>query len=339
VPDGLSIIDKEQGMKTIQIPNTPYEATRIGYGCMAIGGGWDTAPLTAETRARGLAAVRAALDEGINFYDHADIYARGKSEEVFAGIWQERPGLRPQIIVQSKCGIRFAGDGGPDAPSRFDFSYEHIINSVNGSLKRLQTDYLDILLLHRPDALVEPQEVARAFDDLQQSGKVRFFGVSDHTAAQIELLRRYVRQPFVLNQLEINIIHTHLFDEGIVFNNENLPQPIRNEGTLEYCRLHDILIQAWSPLARGLLSGRQPEMPDVRTDKAAELVAQLAQEKGVSPEAIIIAWLLRHPAPIQPVIGTTNPARIHAACEADHVTLTREEWYRLYIAGRGNTMP
>jgi predicted oxidoreductase len=326
-------------MKTIKIPNTPYVATRIAYGCMGIGGSWDPTPPSAENRQRGLAAVRAALDEGINFYDHADIYGRGKSEDVFSGIWQERPGLRQQIIVQSKCGIRFAGDGGPNAPGRFDFSYEHIISAVNGSLHRLHTDYLDILLLHRPDALVEPEEVARAFDELQQSGKVRFFGVSDHTAAQIELLRRYVRQPFVLNQLEINIIHTHLFDEGIIFNNENLPQPVRNEGTFEYCRQHDILIQAWSPLARGLLSGKPLTSPDARISQTADLVAALAKAKGVSREAIVIAWLLRHPAPIQPVIGVTNPARIHAACEADSVTLSREEWYRLYIAGRGAALP
>jgi predicted oxidoreductase len=326
-------------MKTQNIGAAALEASRIAYGCMQIGGGWDAAPPTSQQRENGLKAVWAALDEGINFFDHADIYCRGKSEEVFAGIWKERPGLRDKILVQTKCGIRFGGDPHPSSPARYDFSYAHITASVDAALQRLQTDYLDILLLHRPDALVEPEEVAQAFSELHQSGKVRFFGVSNHTAAQIELLARFLDQPLVANQLELSLLHTHLLDEGIVSNQDNPPHPVRNHGTLEYCRLHNITIQAWGPLAYGRLSGRKLENPNDTEQKAAALVEEMAQAKSVSREAILVAWLLRHPARIQPVIGTTQPARIRAACQADRVELTREEWYALFTAGRGGALP
>ena len=326
-------------MNTLHLPNTSLEASRIAYGCMNLGGGWGREPLTEPTKQAALAAIRAALEQGLNFFDHADIYCRGKSEEIFALIWQEQPGLRDRVILQTKCGIRFEGDPDGRAPGRYDFSYAHILNSVEGSLKRLKTDYLDILLLHRPDALVAPEEVARAFDELHTSGKVRFFGVSNHTAAQIELLRKYVRQPLVVNQVELSLLHSQLIDAGIVFNQTQPPGPMHNEGTLEYCRLHDITLQAWGPLASGAVigSGRGP-LSDAAKNVSA-LAADLAREKNVSPEAIALVWLLRHPARIQPIIGTTNPARIRAACEADRVELTREEWYRLFIAGRGALVP
>ena len=326
-------------MKTLRIANTPLEVSRIAYGCMNLGGGWDREPLTEPTRRAALAAIRAALEQGVNFFDHADIYCRGKSEEVFSLIWQEVPGLRERVVVQTKCGIRFEGDPDDGAPGRYDFSYAHIIQSVEGSLRRLETDYLDILLLHRPDALVGPEEVARAFDALSQSGKVRFFGVSNHTAAQIALLQKYVRQPLVVNQLELSLLHSQLIDAGIVFNQTQPPGPMRNEGTLEYCHLHGITLQAWGPLASGAVVGAGPEPLSEAARQVSAAVADLAREKNVSPEAIAIAWLLRHPAKIQPIIGTTNPARIRVACEADGVALTREEWYRLFIAGRGGPLP
>jgi len=326
-------------MNTQAIANSDLNVTRIAYGCMPLGGSWDAAPLQPQTRQKAMAAVHAALDAGINFYDHADIYCRGKSEEVFADIWTEMPNLREKILVQSKCGIRFEGDPDPGFTQRFDFSYEHIMNSVEGSLKRLKTDYLDVLLLHRPDPLVEPEEVARAFDALHTAGKVRHFGVSNHTAAQIELLRKFVTRPLVFNQVELSIVHAHLFDEGVIFNQDMPNRPVRNHGTIEYCRQHDITLQAWAPLAKGRLSGAaKTGLSDVET-KTAFVVADLAQQKNVGPEAILIAWILRHPARIQPVIGTTNPERIQACCQADGITLTREEWYRLYIAGRGERLP
>lgn len=318
-------------MKTCLLGTSDLNVSQIGYGTMGIGGSWDDAPLTDSVRKAAMQVVRTALDAGINFFDHADIYCKGKSEEVFAELWKDSPHLRQQLYLQTKCGIRF----GP--PHRFDFSYEHIIASVEGSLKRLQTDYLDVLLLHRPDPLVEPEEVARAFDELHKTGKVRWFGVSNHTAAAMELLQKYLNQPIVVNQVEFNIIHPHLLDESIVFNQNN-PRLTRNEGAIEYCRLHNITLQAWAPFAQGKLSGKA-RPSDAHIQKTADLVAQMAAEKGVSPEAIMIAWILRHPAQIQPLPGTTNPARLLAACEAEKVSLTREEWYGLFVAGRGENLP
>jgi predicted oxidoreductase len=325
-------------MNTQPLGSSNLQVTRIAYGCMPLGGSWDDAPLADQTRRAAMASIRAALDCGIAFFDHADIYCRGKSEEVFSGIWQEVPRLRQQVVLQSKCGLRFGGEPDAATPFRYDFSHAHILRSVEGSLRRLKTDYLDVLLLHRPDPLVEPDEVARAFDELHAAGKVRWFGVSNHTAAQIELLRRSVRQPLVANQLAFNVIHTQLLDEGVVFNQDN-PRLTRNEGTIEYCRLHHITLQAWGPLAWGRLTGKPGDAPSERITKAAEVVSTMARDKGVSGEAILVAWILRHPARIQPVIGTTNPERIRAACQADEVALTREEWYRLYVAGRGENLP
>lgn len=325
-------------MKTQTLGVSDLQVTRIAYGCMPLGGSWDKSPLTAQTRKEAMASVHAALAQGINFFDHADIYCRGKSEEVFAGIWQEVPSLRQKIILQSKCGIRFPDDPVPGYPQRFDFSYEHILEAVEGSLKRLQTDYLDLLLLHRPDPLVEPEEVARAFDELHQAGKVRWFGVSNETAAQMDLLRHFLRQPIVANQVAFNVIHTHMLDEGIIFNQDN-PKLARNEGAIEYCRLHNITLQAWGSLAWGMLTGRKSDEPSEKITKTSAIVAELAKQKGVSGEAILVAWVLRHPAKVQAIIGTTHPGRIANACQADGVELTREEWYRLFDAGRGEDLP
>jgi predicted oxidoreductase len=319
-------------MQTYSLGVSDLNVSQIGYGAMSIGGSWDDTPLTDSIRKSAMQTLRTTLDAGINFYDHADIYCNGKSEEAFAELWKDTPHLRQQIYLQTKCGIRF----GP--PHRFDFSYEHIIASVEGSLKRLQTDYLDVLLLHRPDPLVEPEEVARAFDELKNSGKVRWFGVSNHAAAQMELLRKYLNQPIVANQVEFNLIHIHMLDEGILFNQNN-SRLARNEGVIEYCRLHNITLQAWAPLATGRLTGKPRPNDGAHIQKTADLVARMASEKGVRPEAILIAWILRHPARIQPLPGTTNPERILAACEAVKVNLTREEWYGLFSAGRGEALP
>lgn len=320
-------------MKTFRLGKSDLNVTRIGYGTMMIGGSWDDAPLTDTVRASAMKVVHTALDAGINFFDHADIYSKGKSEEVFADLWKDAPSLRQKIYLQSKCGIRFA-----PPLHRFDFSYEHIIASVEGSLKRLQTDYLDVLLLHRPDPLVEPEEVARAFDELKRAGKVRWFGVSNHTAGQIELLQHHLDMPLVTNQVEFNLIHTHLLDAGIIANQNN-PRLARNHDLIEYCRLNEITLQAWSPLARGYLSGNSAPDDSPNIQESAKVVAEMAEEKGVSREAIVIAWILRHPAGIQPLPGTTNPERLLAACEADDVELSREDWYRLFLAGRGEALP
>ncbi len=327
-------------MKTIQLGSTPLEISRIAYGCMGMGGSWDRAtPLSELTKREAVRAIRTALDEGINFFDHADIYCWGKSEAAFAAIWTEAPELREKIIIQSKCGIVMEGARPESTVGQFDFSHEHITRSVEGSLHRLQTDYLDVLLLHRPDPLVEPEEVARAFDDLHASGKVRYFGVSNHTAAQLRYLKHSLNQPIVANQLEVSLLHLHLIDEGVVFNQNRPERVLRGEGTLEYCRQHNITIQAWGPLKSGAVITGVDDPPSQAARDVARHVAELAQAKGVSSEAIALAWLLKHPAKMQAIIGTTKPERIKAACEADGVELTRDEWYRLFIAGRGDQMP
>jgi predicted oxidoreductase len=326
-------------MKTLAIKGMKAQVTRIAYGCMGIGGTWDAAPLSEQTRKEALASVRAALDSGINFFDHADIYCRTKSEEAFAQLWKDRPGLRPSVFVQSKCGIRFEDDPRPGAPQRYDFSEEHIVRSVEGSLRRLGTDYLDVLLLHRPDPLGEPEEVARAFDQLAKKGKVRFFGVSNHSADQIELLKRWVRQPLLFNQLEVSVLHHQLIGSAVIVNQEELARPSHGEGTLEYCMLHDITIQAWSPLAHGAFARAAAGQGDERSRAVVALAQAMAKEKNVSLDAVLVAWILRHPAHIQPIIGTTKPERIAEACQADGVELSREEWYRLFAAARGAKMP
>ena len=324
-------------MKTYTIPQTDLVVSRLAYGCMNIGGSWDHTPLTEAAKTAAVEVVGAAVETGITLFDHADIYMRGKAEAAFAEVWQAIPDLRTKIVLQSKCGIRLADDPHPGAPARYDFSYQHIIASVEGSLRRLKTDYLDLLLLHRPDPLAEPEEVAQAFDRLYADGKVRYFGVSNHTGVQMDLLRRYLTQPLVVNQVELNLLHAHLITEGILANQEGGTSALAT-GILDYCRLHGIQIQAWSPVAGGRLF-KPPEETAPHLREAAALVARLAETKQTSKEAIVLGWLLRHPAGILPVIGTTKPARIQASCLADAVDLTREEWYALLAAARGASVP
>lgn len=316
-------------MEMMGLGSTPLSVSRLAFGCMRL----------SDDRAEAMASVQAALDQGITFFDHADIYGQGAREAMFSHIWDVVPGLRERIVIQTKCGIRFAGDPTPEAPKRYDFSYEHIVRSVEGSLRRLKTDYVDVLLLHRPDVLMEPAEVARAFDELHQSGKVRYFGVSNHTGYQIELLQKWLKQPLVANQLLVNLLDAQLFEVGINLTRRDLLNKIRGDGTLETCWLNDVTIQAWSPLVTGALSGNLPDDAAPHVAGTAELVAELAQAKGVSREAIVIGWLLRHPVGIQPILGTTNPARIAACCQAVDVELSREEWYALFMAGRGDDLP
>ena len=328
-------------MQQYTLPHTGLAVSRLAYGCMRIGGGWNDSPLTNADQQAATEAVMAAYEAGITLFDHADIYTRGKSEAVFGEICASQPGLRDNIILQSKCGIRFKDDPLPGDPQRFDFSADHIVSSVEGSLRRLQTDRLDVLLLHRPDPLVEPEEVARAFEALHRSGKVRHFGVSNHTVWQMELLQRFVDQPLVVNQLEVSLLHHFLISEGIVANRttgNNGGEFTASTGILDYCRVHDILVQAWSPVAGGKLFDPAADAPE-NVREAAQLVDKLAADKQTTPEAIALAWLLRHPAGIQPIIGTTTPERIQRSIQADEVELSREEWYALLAAARGKPVP
>lgn len=320
-------------MKTLRIPHTEHEVSRIACGCMRLSRAGDDSAITAAEISATLKLVETALEQGITLFDHADIYARGKSEQLFGEALRQIPELRGRIVLQSKCGIRVAGDPGADSPARYDFSRGHIVRSVEGTLKRLDTDHLDILLLHRPDALMEPAEVARAFDHLQDSGKVLNFGVSNHNATQISLLQEHLEQPLVVNQVELSLLHHPLISDGLLFNQ---PGDTGAGRTLDYCREYGILVQAWSPLAGGRLFA---DAVAKNLLPAAGLVAQLAETKGVAPEAILLAWLLKHPGGIQPIIGTTNPDRLVASCQADTVELSREEWYALLAAARGAGVP
>ena len=323
-------------MKTCKLGLDGPATSRIAFGCMHLSRAWDAAPLTTAERRNTQALVETALAHGITLFDHADIYACGKSERLFGEVLRASPGLREGMVLQSKCGIRFL-DEPPGAPQRYDFSHAHIVSSVDGILSRLGVDALDVLLLHRPDPLAEPEEVARAFDDLAAAGKVRHFGVSNHTAGQIQLLRRHVRQPLVANQVEISLLHHPLIEEGVVANQAGIAHASA-AGSLDYCRLHDIRVQAWAPLAGGrLATGAAAADPAAR--EVAKLLQEMAEARGVAPEAIQLAWLLRHPAGIQPVVGTTNPVRLAACCEADGIELDREEWYRLFTLARGARVP
>jgi predicted oxidoreductase len=322
-------------MKTYLLPHTDMHITRLAYGCMSLAG-WDSAPVSHVDRKRAAAMLEAALEADINFFDTADIYGRGKCDLVFGEALKQISGARERIYLQTKCGIRFKDDP-PGTPGRYDFSYQHILESVDGSLRRLQTDYVDVLLLHRPDALVQPEEVARAFDELQQAGKVRHFGVSNHTPMQIELLKTAVRQPIVTNQLEFNLLHSNLVEVGI-FTNQLAARFTGADGLLDYCRLHNILVQAWSPVAGGRIID-PPADATRQMRAAAAAVARLAAARHTSREAIALGWILRHPAGIQPIVGTSKPDRLRLSIEADQVELTREEWYELLEAVRGEQVP
>lgn len=313
--------------------------SRLALGCMHFGGSWDVQASVTEAayeRARG--ALAQVLEMGWNFFDHADIYCRGRSEQVFARALRELGVAREAVVIQSKCGIRMPGDGGAEQPHRYDFSRSHIMRSVEDSLRRLGTEYLDILLLHRPDALMEPEEIVRAYSKLLEQGKVRAIGVSNHTVGQMELLRT-AGLPLVGHQVELNPLKTALLDAGIVSAGREPAAGHPADGVLEYNRLHGIVTQAWAPLAYGYPSGRAADWDAERVRGLAAVVAAVALKYGVSKEAVVIGWLLRHPAGIQPVIGSLDAGRLRGCNEALSFMLGREDWYRIYVAGRGHGLP
>jgi predicted oxidoreductase len=325
-------------MKIMPLSQRGISTSRLVLGCMPFGGGWNRDPITKEDVLKAEKAVDAALSIGISMFDHADIYTMGKAEETFGRILKGGPELREQIVIQSKCGIRF-GEG--SVPGRFDFSKDHILRAVDGILNRLGVDYLDVLLLHRPDPLMEPEEVAEAFGKLKSSGKVRYFGVSNMSAAQIRFLQQALPDRLAVNQLEMSLARLDWLDQGIHVNQKAGTNVNFSEGLMEYCQMEKIQIQAWGPLAQGKFSGRSVENEPENIRKTAELVKQMAIAKETTPEAIVLGWLMKHPAMIQPVIGTANPERIIACKDAEQQSLlmTREEWYTLYVSARGKNMP
>ena len=271
--------------------------------------------------------VRTALDEGIDLFDHADIYGGGESESIFGQVLQRNPGLREELLIQDKCSIRY---------DYYDSSAEHILQSVDQSLQRLGVETIDLLLLHRPDTLIQPEEVATAFTELHKTGKVSYFGVSNYNSAQIALLQKYLDQRLIVNQLQFSLAHTPLIDSGINVNVQSDHARDLAGHTLEYCRFHDLTIQAWSPLQYGMFEGVFLGSP--KYAKLNHEIELLADQYGVPNSAIAIAWIMRHPAKMQTIVGTTNTGRLRDICAASKVRLTREEWYRLYLAA-GNPLP
>ncbi|WP_053376568.1 aldo/keto reductase [Paenibacillus sp. FJAT-27812] len=324
-------------MKPLQLEKRGITTSRMVMGCMGLGGGWNQNPITEDDVKQAHQAVDAALSIGINFFDHADIYTFGKAEIVFGQVLKERKDLREKIIIQSKCGIRF--EEGPGRPGRYDFSSDYIRNSVDGILKRLGIEFIDFLLLHRPDPLMEPEEVAEVIHELKESGKVRHFGVSNMSAAQIKLLQSYSNEPLIINQLEMSLAKLDWLEMGVLVNHEERINAHFPEETLEHCRLENIQIQAWGSLAQGLFSGRNLDGQIESIKETSRLVKDMADQKQTSPEAILLAWLMRHPAGIQPILGTTRPDRIQKCGEAMKLTLTREEWYSLFVSSRGRRLP
>ena len=272
--------------------------------------------------------IETVMDNGIRFFDHADIYGQGRCESIFGDAFAQTGIPREAVWVQSKCGIV--------SGVMYDFSKEHILTSVDGILKRLKMEYLDSLLLHRPDALMEPEEVAEAFDILEQSGKVRHFGVSNHAPGQIELLKKCVKQPIEANQLQFGLGHSSMIRSGMEVNVLSDGAIDRDGGVLNYCRLHDITIQTWSPFLYGMFEG-----VFLGSEKFPTLNAKLAElgaEYGVSPTTMATAWILRHPANMQMIAGTMNPNHLKEICAGADVLLSRKHWYELYLSA-GNLMP
>ena len=307
-------------MKQVKIRTVEKETPAIIAGCMRFAdSGVDEM----------VQFIHGAMENGVYFFDHADIYGNGRCEELFGEALRKDSSIdREKLVLQSKCGVRLGID--------FDLSKEHILSVVDGSLKRLQTDYLDILLLHRPDALFEPEEIAEALDELEKSGKVRAFGVSNFKPMQIELLKKCVKQELVINQLQFSIPVSNMIAGSMEMNMET-PGSVDHDGNvLDYCRLHDMTIQAWSPFQmpawQGVFLGAE------KYEKLNQEIDILAKQYGVTPTTIAAAWILRHPAKMQIVSGTTNAQRFGEICAACDIELTREEWYKLYLAA-GHVLP
>lgn len=304
-------------MKTVKFGTTNLDVASVILGCMRIN--------NAENPVK---VIETAVDNGITFFDHADIYGGGDCERIFADALAKTEIKRDDLFIQSKCGI---------VPGKmFDFSKEHIVSSVEGILKRLDTNYLDALLLHRPDTLVEPEEVAAAFDQLEQQGKVKYFGVSNQKPGQIELLKKYVKQPLVANQLQFGIMHTGMIDQGIHVNMTDAGSLDHDGEILEYSRLHDMTIQAWSPYQYGFFEGvfiGHEKFPELN-----KVLEELAEKYHSTPTGIASAWILRHPANMQVIAGTMNIQRIEEIAQASDIQMSREDWYRVYMAA-GNILP
>ncbi len=313
-------------MKTISIGQSQLQSSRLAYGCWRIAGTWDPAEVSPERAAHGRAAVIAAYEAGYTLFDHADIYCHGEGERIFGQALGEIAGMRDRVVIATKCGIRKAGDPESHAPYRYDSSAAHIVWSCEQSLRRLDVGTIDIYQLHRPDYLADPAEVAQAFTELRQAGKVREFGVSNFTPAQVAQLRKACPMPLLVHQVEISLHKLACL----------------NDGTLDQCLQEKMTPLAWSPLGAGKICSTGPidmQSPDhAQRQKLRDVLDEIARGHGVTRGVVALAWLLRHPAGIVPIIGSTNPERIQENAKADSLELTRYEWYRLLEAAVGHRL-
>lgn len=309
-------------MKTMKIGTSNLVSSRLAYGCWRVAGTWDPAAVTPQHEAAGKAAIIAAYEAGYTLFDNADIYCRGRAEEIFGRVLSEVSGMRERVVVVTKGGIRADGE-----PKRYDFSGAHLVRACEASLRRMGLETIDLYLLHRPDYLADPHEIAGAFTQLHDAGKVRWFGVSNFRPSLVNALQAACPMPLVTHQVEISLARLDAFTDG----------------TLDQCLERQLTPMAWSPLGAGLLAdgAKQllPSQQTYRTEAVVQLLDELALARGVSRAAVALAWLLKHPSRIQPIVGSTNPQRIRDAAQADALELTREEWYRLLIAARGEALP
>jgi predicted oxidoreductase len=313
-------------MKTQLIGRSPLVATRLAFGCWRLVRTWNPKEVTPEREAEGRRAVIAAFEAGYTLFDNADIYCAGVCESVLGQALGEVRGMRDRVIVATKCGIRVGGDPNPGSPGRYDFSFEHIVRSCEQSLNRLGIERIDLYQLHRPDWLMDPATVAEAFDRLRAAGKVREFGVSNFSPSQLSALQRACPMPLAVNQVEIHLGRLDAFADG----------------TLDQCLAETVTPMAWSPLGGGTLFEKphaEPGTPKCRVPGLPQAIEQVAKEVGQSPAVVALAWLLKHPAKIMPIVGSMDLGRITELTRADGVDLTREQWYRLLIAARGEPMP
>jgi len=314
-------------MQSIPLGVSSLTASRLAYGCWRLAGSWSPLEVTDEGRAHGRRAVVAAYESGYTLFDNADIYCGGEAERILGSVLKEVSGMRQRVLIATKCGIRPAGDPHHDSPQRYDFSAQHIIQACDQSLNRLGVEAIDIYMLHRPDFLADPAEVAKAFSQLKEAGKVRWFGVSNFRPTLVTALQVACPMPLVVHQIELSLARLDPFTDG----------------TLDQCLIESITPMAWSPLAAGLIgSGAKRLLPSqeaYRTENFLPGIDALAQARGATRVTVALAWLLRHPSKILPIIGSTNPQRIREAAKAPELELTREEWYALLVAARGKPLP
>ena len=314
-------------MKIISLGSSSLNVSRLAYGCWRIAGTWNAAEVKPSGEEAGRRAVLAAYEAGYTFFDHADIYCEGVAERIFGRVLKEVNGMREGIVIATKCGIRKPGAPSPESPYRYDFSAEHILRSCEESLDRLRIDTIDVYQLHRPDYLMHPEEIAAAFDKLKQAGKVREFGVSNFRPSQVTALQRACSMRLIVNQVEISLAQLACFEDG----------------TLDQCQTEKITPMAWSPLGGGHLgdcAGRVlSSQQNYQTNRVTPVLDRIAQQRGVIRTAVALAWLLKHPSGIVPIVGSTNPQNIRAAAKADDLELSREDWYHLLAAARAEPLP